>query len=158
MQTNLYLAYGSNLDLAQMRYRCPEAKVVGYTYLPDRKLVFRGSQTGNYLTLDESIGAKGIPCGVFTITDSDRVFLDWYEGYPRFYRRVQVPVEYVWDVHTHQTVLRSVEAMAYIMRSGHPLGLPSESYWQTCMRGYADFGFNPMYLDQARRDSMPKNI
>lgn len=33
MQTNLYLAYGSNLNLEQMRYRCPDAKVVGYTYL-----------------------------------------------------------------------------------------------------------------------------
>lgn len=73
MTTNLYLAYGSNLNLAQMRYRCPDARVVGYTYLPDRKLAFRGSQTGNYLTLDEAPGAyPGVPCGVFEISERDQ--------------------------------------------------------------------------------------
>lgn len=72
MTTNLYLAYGSNLNLAQMRYRCPTAKVVGYTYLPDRKLVFRGSSMGSYLTLDETPGAyPGVPCGVFEITERE---------------------------------------------------------------------------------------
>lgn len=84
MTTNLYLAYGSNLNLAQMRYRCPDARVVGYTYLPDRKLVFRGSSMGSYLTLDEAPGAyPGVPCGVFEITERDLMFLDLYEGYPR---------------------------------------------------------------------------
>ena len=28
-----YLAYGPNLNLVQMRQRCPNARVVGYTYL-----------------------------------------------------------------------------------------------------------------------------
>ena len=29
MPQRLYLAYGSNLNLAQMQYRCPGAKVAG---------------------------------------------------------------------------------------------------------------------------------
>lgn len=153
MTTNLYLAYGSNLNLEQMRFRCPNAKVVGYTYLPERRLVFRGSQTGNYLTLDDAPGARSIPCGVFEITDSDLVFLDWYEGYPRFYQRRILPVDYVWNVNTHQTMLKDVKAMIYLMRPGHPLGQPSKSYWATCMQGYSDFDFDPRYLEQALKDS-----
>lgn len=31
-----YLAYGSNLNLTQMFHRCPDAQVLGYTYLPGR--------------------------------------------------------------------------------------------------------------------------
>ena len=36
-----YLAYGPNLNLVQMRQRCPNARVVGYTYLFGARLVFR---------------------------------------------------------------------------------------------------------------------
>ncbi len=32
-----------NLNLVQMRQRCPNARVVGYTYLFGVRLVFRGS-------------------------------------------------------------------------------------------------------------------
>lgn len=158
MTTNLYLAYGSNLNLSQMRFRCPNAKVVGYTYLPERRLVFRGSRTGSCLTLDDAPRARGIPCGVFEITDSDLVFLDWYEGYPRFYQRHILPVDYVWDVKTHQTMLKDVKAMIYLMRPGHSLGQPAESYWQTCMQGYADFDFDPQFLERARLDSWPETV
>lgn len=159
MTTNLYLAYGSNLNLAHMRYRCPDAKVVGYTYLPDRKLVFRGTPLGSYLTLDEAPGAyPGVPCGVFEITESDLVFLDWYEGYPRFYRRGTVPVDHIWDVRTLQKLPLNCGkmAMVYLMQSGHALGQPTESYWQTCLQGYADFGFDPAVLRQALKDSAPQ--
>ena len=161
MQTNLYLAYGSNLNLEQMRYRCPDAKVVGYAYLPDRKLVFRGTPLGSYLTLDEAPGAyPGVPCGVFEITESDLVFLDWYEGYPRFYRRGTVPVDHIWDVRTRQELPLTCGkmAMVYLMRSGHALCQPTESYWQTCLQGYADFGFDPQFLERARLDSWPETV
>lgn len=156
MQTKLYLAYGSNLNLAQMRYRCPDARMVGYTYLPDRKLAFRGSQTGNYLTLDEAPGAyPGVPCGVFEISERDQASLDRYEGYPRFYRRGIVPVEHIWDVRTRQELPLTCGkvAMVYLMQHGHPLGKPSRAYWQTCLQGYRDFHFDPRFLDRARLDS-----
>lgn len=157
MQTNLYLAYGSNLNLAQMRYRCPDARVVGYTYLPDRKLVFRGSQTGNYLTLDEAPGAyPGVPCGVFEISERDQASLDRYEGYPRFYRRDYVQTGGIFDALTGRVVSSSASAMIYLMQPGHPLGLPSGDYWQTCLQGYRDFHFDPAVLRQALKDSAPQ--
>lgn len=160
MQTNLYLAYGSNLNLAQMRYRCPDACVVGYTYLPGMRLVFRGSQSGNYLTLaaGDSGDPRGVPCGVFEISERDQASLDRYEGYPRFYRRGIVPVEHIWDVRTRQELPLTCGkvAMVYLMRHGHPLGKPSGAYWQTCLQGYRDFHFDPAVLRQALKDSAPQ--
>lgn len=47
-----YLAYGSNLNPAQMHSRCPGAKPIGYTMLPGFELVFKGSRTGYYLTIE----------------------------------------------------------------------------------------------------------
>ena len=41
----LYIAYGSNLNLGQMKYRCPTAKVAGTSEIKDYKLLFRGSKT-----------------------------------------------------------------------------------------------------------------
>ena len=38
----IYLAYGSNLNISQMAYRCPNAKPWGATILPDWKLEFWG--------------------------------------------------------------------------------------------------------------------
>ena len=43
----LYFAYGSNINLDQMAYRCPAAQVVGPVVLEDYKLLFRGNARGN---------------------------------------------------------------------------------------------------------------
>jgi len=46
METKIYAAYGSNMNLKQMKKRCPKAKVIGKGELHDYKLTFRGKQTG----------------------------------------------------------------------------------------------------------------
>ena len=53
MEKRFYLAYGSNLNKNQMRYRCPDAKVVGVASLIGWRLLFKGSLTGAYLTIEE---------------------------------------------------------------------------------------------------------
>ena len=40
-----YIAYGSNLNLPQMAFRCPTAKVVGVSEIKDYELLFRGSRS-----------------------------------------------------------------------------------------------------------------
>ena len=47
-----YLAYGSNLSMAQMAQRCPDAVYVGTAELKDYQLLFKGSQSGSYLTVE----------------------------------------------------------------------------------------------------------
>ena len=39
---NLYAAYGSNLNKAQMQKRCPKSKPFGVIVLDDFRLVFKG--------------------------------------------------------------------------------------------------------------------
>lgn len=43
MSNKLYFAYGSNINLSQMAYRCPDAKVVEPVVLEGYELLFRGS-------------------------------------------------------------------------------------------------------------------
>ena len=146
-----YLAYGSNLNLAQMFHRCPDAQVLGYTYLPGRHLVFRGSGSGNYLTLDK--GNDQVPCGVFAIQDDDELALDHYEGYPVFYQKQTLHVPEVMAVGTKEVVLRDIDAMIYTMPTDHRLGLPSTYYWKVCKQGYRDFHFALRHLEKALFDS-----
>lgn len=148
-----YLAYGSNLNLTQMFHRCPDAQVLGYTYLPGRHLVFRGSGSGNYLTLDK--GIDQVPCGVFAISARDEHSLDRYEGFPMFYKKEIVRVDQVWDHYYRQPDpdLRNLEAMVYVMAEGHPLGGPTATYWRTCVQGYRDFSFDQQILKRALIDS-----
>ena len=90
-----YLAYGSNLNLTQMFHRCPHARVIGHTSLSDMRLVFRGSKTGSYLTVEPDEAAS-VPCGVFAIQDDDELALDHYEGYPVFYQKQTLHVWRSW--------------------------------------------------------------
>ena len=38
----LYIAYGSNLNLLQMAFRCPTAEIAGKSELKGYELLFRG--------------------------------------------------------------------------------------------------------------------
>ena len=47
MEERYYFAYGSNMNLEQMKYRCPAAEVVENVRLEDYRLAFRGRAPGN---------------------------------------------------------------------------------------------------------------
>ena len=47
MKDRYYFAYGSNMNLEQMKYRCPAAEVVENVRLEDYRLAFRGRAPGN---------------------------------------------------------------------------------------------------------------
>ena len=49
-----YLAYGSNLNVRQMRFRCPTARIVGTAEIEDYELLFKGSRSGSYLRLKKA--------------------------------------------------------------------------------------------------------
>ena len=51
-----YIAYGSNLNVPQMRMRCPHATILGTANLKGWELLFKGSKTGSYLTIEEREG------------------------------------------------------------------------------------------------------
>ena len=44
MERRYYIAYGSNLNVQQMRWRCPNARIIGTSELKDYRLMFKGSK------------------------------------------------------------------------------------------------------------------
>lgn len=55
MEKRYYIAYGSNLNVRQMRMRCPSARIIGTSVLKDYELLFKGSKTGSYLTVEKKV-------------------------------------------------------------------------------------------------------
>ena len=86
MQKRYYIAYGSNLNIRQMRMRCPHARVVGTAVIKDYELLFKGSLTGAYLTIEPKKGGA-VPVAAWEVTESDEAALDRYEGFPIFITR-----------------------------------------------------------------------
>ena len=60
MSGKLYIAYGSNLNLAQMKYRCPTAKFIGTGVLENYELQFKGSLHNAHATIAQKPGALRI--------------------------------------------------------------------------------------------------
>lgn len=143
-----YLAYGSNLNVRQMALRCPTAKPVGSAVIKDYELLFKGSKTGAYLTIEPKSGAE-VPVAVWSVELADEERLDVYEGFPAFYYKTEfdLPVNYF----SGKKVVR--KAFVYILHEERPLGLPSGSYVRTCLEGYSNFGFDESILFKALNNS-----
>lgn len=145
-----YLAYGSNLNIIQMRYRCRTAKVVGTAVIEDYELLFKGSQTGAYLTIEPKKGSQ-VPVAVWSVEEPDEQSLDRYEGFPTFYYKKEMTVT-MKGIKSGKEYVRT--AFVYIMHEDRPVGIPSKYYVQTCLEGYRTFGFdNQILLDAVKRSA-----
>ena len=121
MKKRYYIAYGSNLNVEQMAFRCPHATILGTAALKGWELLFKGSKTGSYLTIEERNGGS-VPVVIWEVTESDEAALDRYEGFPSF---------------------------AYLMYENRPIGIPSNFYMRTCLEGYDAFFFDRKVLAAA---------
>lgn len=139
MKKKFYIAYGSNLHLGQMAYRCPDSTVVGTAVLNNWRLMFKGSKTGNYATIEPCIG-ESVPVLIWSISASDERSLDYYEGFPIFYFKKNLSVIVNGE---------ELEAMVYLMRLDATVGYPTERYIKTLEHGYRDFGFDMSILQEA---------
>lgn len=135
-----YAAYGSNLNVAQMALRCPGARIVGTAIIKDYRLMFKGSKTGSYLTIEPAAGCE-VPVGIWSVTGDDIESLNVYEGYPTFYYKKAFNL-FCSDGKRHKV-------FAYIMHEDRPLEKPSAWYVDTCLSGYESFGFDPKTLREA---------
>ena len=140
-----YIAYGSNLNVAQMVRRCPEAKPIGTAVLENYILYFKGSGSGYYLTIEQKSGGK-VPVAIWEVTPEDEKALDRYEGYPHLYRRETAQVELNG---------KTVDAMVYIMNS-KGVAPPSPFYYDVIRKGYEMNGLDTAVLEQARQESLTK--
>ena len=133
----LYVSYGSNMNLGQMAYRCPNSRVVCNGKLKGWKLVFN-----IHADVIESDKDDVVPVVVWDIADQDWRRLDMYEGYPSYYIKEIVNV-----------ILengRVEEAIVYVMAENRKgISLPSKQYFDCILKGYRENGINTTCLYDA---------
>lgn len=139
MRKRLYAAYGSNLNIRQMKYRCPGAKLYGTGVIDHYELQFKGQPHSAFATIAPKEGAS-VPAAVWEISERDEQSLDRYEGYPSHYFKQSIPV---------RLDGKEVSAMVYIMDLRMDFGLPSVYYYQTVREGYNDCKLDANLLDEA---------
>lgn len=135
----LYIAYGSNLNLPQMAFRCPTAEVVGTSELKNYELLFRGGRRGAVATVEPKEGST-VPVLLWKIKPRDEEALDRYEGYPHLYDKHLLEIE---------VDGKKVSAMVYMMTPGHEFGIPSDYYADVIWQGYRSSGFDTEILEDA---------
>jgi gamma-glutamylcyclotransferase (GGCT)/AIG2-like uncharacterized protein YtfP len=135
----LYWAYGSNLNVAAMKRRCPKAKKFEALTVEDGALVFRGVAD---VVVRKGSQVKG---GLWWITKECEANLDMYEGvagglYLKRYLLLKVKG-------------KEQRALYYVMRTDRGVMPPNEHYLETIAQGYRDFGLDLAYLDVALHES-----
>lgn len=140
----LYIAYGSNLNLAQMAGRCPTAEVVGKAMLRGWRLAFRSVAT------IERCAGYNVPVLVWKLQPQDEHALDRYEGWPHLYYKETLKISLGGKRRT---------AMVYIMNgNSHPYSPPARSYMRTILSGYESAGFDPGILYQAAGEALTAGL
>lgn len=124
IKTHLYFAYGSNLNIEQMKRRAPGATPLGPLMLKGWRLVFRGVAD---VTPDSRATCPG---GVWRITEEDERKLDLYEGVRGgLYRKEYIPIR----------KFEGTEWMLIYVMNSDGVFPPSEGYLQGIVDGYAHF-------------------
>ncbi|MFV0241367.1 MAG: gamma-glutamylcyclotransferase family protein [Lacrimispora sphenoides] len=132
-----YIAYGSNLNIEQMKRRCPSATIYGTGFLNDWALAFRSMYGPAFATIESNSGHE-VPVAVWNIDKSAEMALDIYEGYPHHYFKR--------DIEVKMSTGESLTAMVYLMNKRSSPGLPSDNYIRTIYQGYLDNNLDISYL------------
>ena len=140
MDKYLYFAYGSNLNVEQMKHRCPEAVEISAAVRPGWKLVER-----RFADIVECAAAC-VNGALYEITANDLAALDSYEGYPDFYNRRIVTVSDA-DGRLRNAVVYVMTAEYGQYLDGEPF---SEKYLAGCSAGAEYWGI-PNFFQRAKR-------
>ena len=129
----LYFAYGSNLNLFQMKRRCKDSIFLKKINLKDFRLTFRSK----YRAADiEPKKNSIVPGGLFEISKSDEKKLDVYEDFPILYIK-------------HYFYYYGKKIMTYTMVNKSVFKFPTERYLNIVKRGYKDCKLDSSYLIKA---------
>lgn len=145
----LYFAYGSNMNLNQMKKRCPKAKVVSAVTLPDYALAFNGKTSGWGVATIKPEKKSVVNGLLWEITAVCEKSLDIYEGYPTLYGKHTVTI--------YDAEGNPYEAMVYIMTAEHnAVAWPSQQYVNGIYDGYVQNGIPADTLKTAVADTYAK--
>ena len=151
MKTNekLYFAYGSNMNLNQMAFRCPDAEVVDTVRLEGYRLAFRTNGGGNGVATILPEPDSFVDGVLWRISERDEQHLNHYEGFPFLYGKEPVTV-------TDQDGVRR-EIMAYTMNSPYKdtPAMPSVAYLEGILNGCRQNGIDThTVIDAVRRTQL----
>lgn len=129
-----YFAYGSNMNLEQMEYRCPDSWPIVNVVLDGYRLAFRGNSSGcGVATIlpEKDSRVEGV---MWQISEQDEAHLDRYEGYPNLYGKERVQVR--------DGQGRCYDVMVYTMQTPYreQPALPSQGYLRVILDGCAQNG------------------
>ena len=134
----LYFAYGANLNLEGMRFRCPSAHPVSAFSLQDYQLAFSGVAT-IHPKPGATVPGASVPGALWEITPECEDNLDVFEGFPFLYSKVYLAQS-------------NMEFMAYVMNDDPPAA-PNRSYFNTILEGYRDWDLPVSELHRAREST-----
>ena len=129
----LYFAYGSNLNLFQMKRRCKDSVFIKKYELKGYRLNFRSKYRAADIEKSKNFL---VPGALFEISKSDEKKLDVYEDYPILYKKL-------YFTYYNKTV------MTYIMVNKTEFRYPTERYLNVVKRGYKDCKLDTKYLKVA---------
>lgn len=137
-RSRLYFAYGSNLLIEHMLWRCKTAEPVATMVIRDWRLVFR-----HYADVEPAPGFT-VPGALYRVYDDDMRALDLYENVSDgLYSQVPFRV----------TISDQVEEAFFYRMNANGLSAPASEYLQTLVAGYRDWGLDTEPLVEAWRYS-----
>jgi gamma-glutamylcyclotransferase (GGCT)/AIG2-like uncharacterized protein YtfP len=123
----LYFAYGSNLNMEQMKKRCPDSLPFGRAILYNHQLVFKANPRGRGVADVVPVKGKRVHGAVYEVSKEDLKKLDRFEGTPTVYKRQKIQVE---------TSKGVVNAWVYLMMPHYELKKPLLEYYMKIHVGY----------------------
>jgi hypothetical protein len=142
----LYAAYGSNMDPAQMRERCPHSPVAGTGWITGWRLTFGGEDLGWEGALstlvEEPDGDGHVFVALYDVTAQDEAQLDSWEGADMgLYQKIRLRVH---------TLDGEVLVWVYVLDAFEG-GLPSARYLGVLADAAEKAGAPDEYVAELRR-------
>lgn len=132
-----YFAYGSNLNIKHMQWRCQNAVPLGTYTLQGYQLVFR------YYADVVPAQDKSVKGGLWEISEEDEKSLDRYEGYPALYEKC-----YDRDIMFYR-----------MLDNARDIELPGLGYLEGMLEGMENFGLSPLNdLNHNLGNPSPKHL
>lgn len=138
----LYGAYGSNLNLKQMKRRCPNSYAINSFYLDNFSLAFKG-----VADLEKRDGGIGF-MAVYEITKSCEEALDMYEEYPHVYKK---------KIIKRKIEGKNREVMFYVMKNKYKYAVPTIKYFKVIEEGFKNWNASINLLYESCLQSIKDN-
>lgn len=125
----LYFAYGANVNIEDMSYRCPGARPLGAFELRDWQLEFY-----THATIEERAGSR-VHGVLWNLTEDCERSLDMFEGFPHYY--------------TKRTWSQDGHWFFFYEMTSPKKGTPGVGYIQGIAEGYHRWQLPPKLLQEA---------